>query len=88
MKQIIISALTAIIIIVVLIVILFMYPLFPRPATEEQLQEFREEVELRFKKVDADLDTVKHDLDTLKAGQAVIYEQVKRDKKSFWDFFK
>lgn len=40
-------------------------------------------------RIKAELDEVKANTDTLKVGQRIIYDEVKKNaEKSFWDFFK
>lgn len=67
-----------------------------KTVTEEEFLNFKDEVRERFQRTEAKLDTLQatanrceSDLDTLKQGQEVIFDQVKKNNgTSFWDFLK
>lgn len=54
---------------------------------ENELTDFREEVKKQFVEVNHNLDSLKSDTDTLKKGQSVIFNEVRKTNtsKSFWD---
>lgn len=64
--------------------------------TEEEFFNFKDEVRERFQRAESKLDTlqssvdrIERNMDTLKNGQEVIFDQVKKQSgTSFWDFLK
>lgn len=60
--------------------------------SRKEFSDFKAEVERRFDSVDADLDTLKRNGDTLKIGQRIIFDEVvKENQMSFseriWKLF-
>lgn len=64
------------------------------PASSTELQLTKDELVRRIEQLETQLDSANHkldyvinDIDTLKKGQVIIFNEVKRSEKSFWDIF-
>lgn len=66
-----------------------------RPASKQELDEFETRVNNRIEELQQNQDTIKRKIDsvklsvdTLKVGQRVIFDEVKKNaNKTFWDLF-
>lgn len=79
---------TAVLILVFVLILISSY--FKRKAKTNDLyyrQQF-DSLKTEIFRIKAELDEVKANTDTLKVGQRIIYDEVKKNaEKSFWDFF-
>lgn len=64
------------------------------PATSEQLDETKIELKREIENLKIEIDSLKNgvnhvidDVDTLKKGQVIIFNEVRKNNQSFWDFF-
>lgn len=72
-------------VLVALIVVYF--TAFRNEETKDYQQQF-DSLKTEILRIKAELDDVKANTDTLKVGQRIIFDEVKKNtEKSFWDFF-